>query len=427
LSLRTRIIILTTVLLLVTVITLTGALTWTARSSLLAQTEEDGLLIAMLLARSAEYAGRIPGDVEDAIGEQMIVEASIAAHMVAIAEEAGLSPDEINARLRDITDRTALNEFWITDETGRAYLRNVAEIEFSFSPNPAEQPQAHVFWALLTGQEQQVIQEARQREVDTQVFKYAGVVGVDRPRIVQVGYHASFLEELRQQMGLGRLVEDLVGGGNVAAIRVVDRDRTTLAYCAMADAGLPEEPSETEIARLAEAIRSGEAASYVEGDLLGVVAPIADEQGEVTGATLVTLPTDRVQATIRRNLQIGVPVAALVLLVGLASSVLLARRVTEPVTALTDAAVAVEAGAFDPQELAPVAERKDELGGLARLFQRMAREVQAREEQLRQQLQRLRIEIDESKRKQQVEEITDSDYFRKLSKKAEDLRQDSDD
>ena len=123
----------------------------------------------------------------------------------------------------------------------------------------------------------------------------------------------------------------------------------------------------------------------------------------------------------------GTALAALVLLAGLASSVLLARRVTEPVTALTDAAVAVEAGAFDPQELTPVAERKDELGHLARLFQRMAREVQAREEQLRQQVQRLRIEIDESKRKQQVDEITESDYFQKLRRKAEDLREDSDD
>jgi HAMP domain-containing protein len=427
LSLRTRTILLTTVLLLVTVITLTGALTWTARSSLLAKTEEDGLLLATLLARSAEYAGRIPGEVEGAIGEQMIVEASIAAHMVAIAEEAGLSPDEINARLRDITDRTALNEFWITDEAGLAYLRNVTEIEFSFDPDPADQPQAHVFWALLTGDEQQVIQEARQREVDTQVFKYAGVGGVDQPRIVQVGYHASFLEELRQQMGLSRLVEDLMGGGNVAAIRIVGRDGETLAYGASGDVDLPEESTETEIAYLTEAIDSGEPASYLEGDLLGVVAPIVDGQGEAIGATLVTLPTDRVQATIRRNLLVGLSVAALVLLVGLTSSVLLARRVTEPVTALTDAAAAVEAGAFDPQELTPVAERKDELGRLARLFQRMAHEVQAREEQLRQQLQRLRIEIDESKRKQQVEEITDSDYFRKLRKKAEDLRQDSDD
>ena len=80
-SLRTRIIILTTLLLLVTVITLTGALTWTARSALLAQTEEYGLLVATLLARSAEHAERIPGDFEDAIGEQMIVEAPIAAQL----------------------------------------------------------------------------------------------------------------------------------------------------------------------------------------------------------------------------------------------------------------------------------------------------------------------------------------------------------
>jgi hypothetical protein len=32
-----------------------------------------------------------------------------------------------------------------------------------------------------------VIQEARKREIDDKVFKYVGVAGVDKPRIVQVG------------------------------------------------------------------------------------------------------------------------------------------------------------------------------------------------------------------------------------------------
>ena len=80
-----------------------------------------------------------------------------------------------------------LDEIWITDEKGHAYLRNISEIDFTFSPNPKQQPQAHVFWPLLTGKTKSVVQEARQREVDTQVFKYVGVTGVDKPRIVQVG------------------------------------------------------------------------------------------------------------------------------------------------------------------------------------------------------------------------------------------------
>jgi hypothetical protein len=38
-----------------------------------------------------------------------------------------------------------------------------------------------------------VIQEARQREVDDRVFKYVGVAGIDKPRIVQVGVSADHL------------------------------------------------------------------------------------------------------------------------------------------------------------------------------------------------------------------------------------------
>ena len=93
------------------------------------------------------------------------------------------------------------------------------------------------------------------------------------------------------------------------------------------------------------------------------------------------------------------------------------------VTCLTDAAAAVEAGAFDPDRLAYVAQRADELGQLARVFQSIAREVYAREQRLRQQLQELRIEIDEEKKAQQVAEITETDYFRELSEKAQRLRE----
>jgi sensor histidine kinase regulating citrate/malate metabolism len=68
--------------------------------------------------------------VEDAIGDQMIVQARIVAHLVAIAEEgrdAGLSPAEINRHLVEIarfakSQRGYDYEFWITDPKGKVYL-----------------------------------------------------------------------------------------------------------------------------------------------------------------------------------------------------------------------------------------------------------------------------------------------------------------
>jgi hypothetical protein len=53
----------------------------------------------------------------------------------------------------------------------------------------------------------------------------------------------------------------------------------------------------------------------------------------------------------------------------------------------------------------------------------MAREVQAREQQLKQQVRELRIEVDAAKRARQVAEIVETEYFQELQQKARTLRQ----
>jgi two-component system cell cycle response regulator len=95
----------------------------------------------------------------------------------------------------------------------------------------------------------------------------------------------------------------------------------------------------------------------------------------------------------------------------------------EQVNHVIDAAAAVEEGTFECDSLNPVAGREDALGKLARVFQNMARQVYAREQSLRQQLQELRVEIDEVKKARQVAEITETEYFRDLCAKAQRLRQ----
>jgi response regulator RpfG family c-di-GMP phosphodiesterase len=65
---------------------------------------------------------------------------------------------------------------------------------------------------------------------------------------------------------------------------------------------------------------------------------------------------------------------------------------------LTDAASAVESATFEPEELVDVAERSDELGQLARVFQNMAHEVHLREQRLKQQLQQLRLDMEVMKK-----------------------------
>jgi hypothetical protein len=132
-------------------------------------------------------------DLEDIVGQHMVAEALLAAHLVAVAGKAGLGNEEIRAILKDVADNSAIDEFWITDPEGHAVLAN-REFSFTFSPDPAKQPQASAFWPLLTGEQKVVIQKAEKREVDDEIYKYVGVAGIDMPRIVQVGIDAAHLD-----------------------------------------------------------------------------------------------------------------------------------------------------------------------------------------------------------------------------------------
>jgi DNA-binding response OmpR family regulator len=88
------------------------------------------------------------------------------------------------------------------------------------------------------------------------------------------------------------------------------------------------------------------------------------------------------------------------------------------VARVTAAALDVESGQFTAESLDEVARRPDTLGNLARLFQRMAIEVAARQRRLEDQVQQLTIAIDDRKTAAQVHEITESDYFRDLKARA---------
>jgi len=129
---------------------------------------------------------------DDKIARHMVGEAMLAAQFVAAAERNGMTPVGINAILKEVADKSAVQEFWITDSSGHAYLTNTG-IDFTFSADVTKQPQASAFWPLLTGAKTVVIQNARKREIDNQIFKYVGVAGVDKPRIVQVGVAAANL------------------------------------------------------------------------------------------------------------------------------------------------------------------------------------------------------------------------------------------
>jgi HAMP domain-containing protein len=215
--------------------------------------------------------------------------------------------------------------------------------------------------------------KARQREVDTQIFKYVGVAGVDKPRIVQVGYHATLLQQLRLRMGLTRLVNQLVSEGSVIAIRVLDKSMITVDYAErLRDDKLPE-PTEAELADILSLAQAGRTQSFLERSFLNVVAPIGEEGGELKGgAILVTLPTDHVQAAIRNQTQLAMAVSGFVLLLGSVIAVFGAKTISRPIADLTEMTHRIAAGDFN-QRINIRA--KNEIGALASSFNEMTRRL----------------------------------------------------
>lgn len=106
----------------------------------------------------------------------------------------------------------------------------------------------------------------------------------------------------------------------------------------------------------------------------------------------------------------------------------LSSYISRPVASVIAASKAVEAGQFSLVNLREVEKRKDELGGLARVFSQMAEQVQTREQNLKEEVRDLQIkislfiEIDQDHKEKQVREITESEYFERLRKRVQALR-----
>ncbi len=98
------------------------------------------------------------------------------------------------------------------------------------------------------------------------------------------------------------------------------------------------------------------------------------------------------------------------------------ESISGPIEKLANAASAVEDGSYEIDDLSAITSRSDELGQFARIFERMANEVHAREERLQSQLNALQIDIDYQKSAEQVSQITDTDFFKSLKSQANSMR-----
>jgi methyl-accepting chemotaxis protein len=101
----------------------------------------------------------------------------------------------------------------------------------------------------------------------------------------------------------------------------------------------------------------------------------------------------------------------------------ISTSISRPMLKLTHAARAIGEGNYETNLSALKNSRvKDEISTLADVFDIMVGKVYQREQNLRRQVEELKIEIDEVKRSKQLNEIVDTDFFRELQNKAKVMR-----
>ena len=386
-----RLILLITGLVTAVAAAITAMLVWSTHATMQARVETDGRLAASMLARSIGTARDIPRDVEALLGERLLSEATLTAHLVAVMEASKAPVKPINDRLKAIAESGGPDEMWVTDNRGRAYLHNLTGPDIIFGTDSKAQPRQAPYYGLLNRAPEKVVTDAATE--GGKLMKFAGVAGVDKPRIVQVGADVRKLGDIAKRVGVDGLIEALMATREVDAAWLLDRDGRVLNRSAIGDAhGGPLSDAAVEAAK--ETATSGEVHTLKEGAFLTAFAPVKAGAGQgavagagvATGVAVVRLPAGDVSAAVARQWKVGVLIGVIVLGFGIAAAVRFARRQMAPIERLGEAVAAVEAGRFNPFTLNEAMERNDEMGRLARVFRTMAMQANAREETLDAQL-----------------------------------------
>lgn len=159
------------------------------------------------------------------------------------------------------------------------------------------------------------------------------------------------------------------------------------------------------------------------GDILGEMALIdhlprsASARAE-SDSTIASLGLDDF-----RDLLAGEPEVAMSVMNGLSGRI---RYTTDFIGEVRQWVQRLAEGNYDAIK-APAEVADTSLSALAADFVRMAAQVREREEKLRQEVAELRIQIDETKRKEQFKEITQSEYYLSMKEKLRAMREEDDD
>ncbi len=159
------------------------------------------------------------------------------------------------------------------------------------------------------------------------------------------------------------------------------------------------------------------------GSWLSGFAPIYNSAGDRVGAVGIDMCAEDVTALQQNILNTIVPAFGGGFVIMAIAVYYVSYRLTRPIKSLTTVADSIGQGNYDHD----VSKLHggfviDEVASLAEVFEIMMSKVRTREEKLKQQVAELQIIVDEGKKASQVAEIVDTDFFRELQTKANEMR-----
>ena len=358
-----------------------------ARDALIQQAEDQALLVAGLIASEANRAELTADEIDRMIVSQMEAQA------LAIARHLDNQPHEVENRdalgiyFAKLTADSAVDDVWLLDEAGRPMVRAIEGLSESGALDLASAGiDPRVVEALVSGRRFSVAFQSVPPMGWEKPIRYVGVRAGTRETVL-VGTLAGETGGPGEVIGIGAALDSLAGREAIRSIWVVSDLLHLIAMATFEDVddfGAEAALSADDQDLATRVLGVDGAESFLGENALHVAAPILDRGGVATGAAVIHMQRDHLDQLFEDHIKFGLIVAAAAFAIGSIIAAVSARRIVQPVTALTTAAAEVDTDtlSFAPETLDPVAVRRDELGTLVRVFQNMVRQVQAREEYL---------------------------------------------
>ena len=358
-----------------------------ARDALIEQAENQARLVAGLIASEANRAELTADEIDSMIVSQMEAQALAIAHRLDAAGAETADRSILSPYFSQLTADSIVDDIWLLGQTGAPLVRVVDGLDQEDAPDLAAagiDPRA--IEALVTGRRFSVAFQSLPPTEWEMPIGYVGVRAGNRHAVL-VGTLATEAGKAGEVIGIQAALNALAGREGIQEIQVVNDSLSPVAAAARVNrpglrVNAALSPDDEELAT--DVLNAGGALSYLGDDALHVAAPILDRGGVATGVAVIHMQRNHLDQLFADHIKFGFIVAAAAFAIGSVVAAISARRIVKPVTALTAAAAEVDADtlAFKPETLDPVAERRDELGSLVRVFQHMVRQVQAREEYL---------------------------------------------